>query len=112
MSVMPNASSIQAVLEQKARRELAPAFLEIVNESHMHSGPVGDSHFRLTAVAERFAGMGRVRRHQLLYRLFADELAGGVHALALHLYTPWEWRERGQDIPPSPDCRGGSRAAV
>ncbi len=109
---MPEESTTRAVLEQKARRELAPAFLEIVNESHMHSGPASDSHFRLTAVAERFAGMGRVQRHQLLYRLFADELAGGVHALALHLYTPQEWRERGQDIPASPDCLGGGRAAV
>ena len=109
---MPQVDTVRAVLEKKARSELTPEFLEVLNESHMHSGPASDSHFRLTAVAERFAGMGRVQRHQLLYRLFADELAGGVHALALHLYTPREWRERGRDIPASPDCQGGSRTAV
>ncbi|MCY4016278.1 MAG: BolA family transcriptional regulator [Gammaproteobacteria bacterium] len=101
---------MQAVIEAKVRRELAPAWVEVRNESHMHGGPATDSHFRLTAVAAEFAGMNRVRRHQLVYRLLADELAGGVHALALHLYTPDEWKSRGGDIPASPDCRGGGKS--
>jgi BolA protein len=39
----------------------------------------------------------------------ADELAGGVHALALHTYTAREWRERFGSAPMSPPCRGGKQ---
>jgi len=50
-----------------------------------------------------------VKRHQSVYALLADEMAGPVHALALHLYSPAEWVERANARPDSPDCRGGSR---
>lgn len=101
---------MQTALEQKLKLEFEPAFLEVLNESHMHGGPATDSHFRLTVVSSRFAGMSRVARHQQVYSLLSAELAGGIHALALHLYTPGEWREREETTPRSPDCRGGSRA--
>ena len=103
---------MRTVLERKLGLEFEPAFLEVLNESHMHGGPATDSHFRLTVVSSRFAGMSRVARHQKVYGLLSAELAGGVHALALHLYTPGEWREREQTTPRSPDCRGGGRAVV
>ena len=36
----------------------------------------------------------------------------GVHrALALHLFTPEEWRAQGGDVADSPDCRGGDGQA-
>ena len=103
---------MQTDLERKLRLEFEPAFLEVLNESHMHGGPARDSHFRLTVVSSRFAGMSRVARHQEIYGLLSGELAGGIHALALHLYTPDEWGQRGESIPHSPDCRGGSQASV
>ena len=37
----------------------------------------------------------------------AEWLAGPVHALALHTYTPDEWQRVGE-APESPDCRGGT----
>ena len=103
---------MQDVLEHKLQQELGPSFLEVLNESHMHGGPAMDSHFRLTIVSPRFAAMSRVSRHKLVYRMLSSELAGGIHALALHLYTPGEWRERDAVIPGSPDCRGGSRTTA
>ena len=103
---------MQTVLEDKLKLEFEPAFLEVLNESHMHGGPATDSHFRLTVVSSRFAGASRVARHQHVYRLLAAELAAGIHALALHLYTPGEWRERERRTPRSPDCRGGGRAVA
>ena len=103
---------MQTVLEDKLKLEFEPAFLEVLNESHMHGGSATDSHFRLTVVSSRFAGESRVARHQQVYSLLAAELAGGIHALALHLYTPAEWREREQTTPRSPDCRGGSRVVA
>ncbi len=101
--------SIQATIEEKLKA-LEPAFLAVENESHRHNVPPdSETHFKVTLVSERFAGLMPVKRHQQVYTLLADELAGPVHALALHLYTPGEWEAAGQTRPDSPDCRGGGR---
>jgi len=101
--------SVQQIIEGKLQTALDPQYLEVENESHRHSGPAVESHFKITAVSEVFSEQSRVKRHQQAYALLADELAGGVHALALHLYSPSEWREREQQSRESPDCRGGSK---
>ncbi len=49
-------------------------------------------------------------RHQLVYAELAELLAGPVHALAMHLYTPGEWQAREDAAPESPQCLGGSKA--
>ena len=100
---------MQSSIEQKITQDLHPQFLAVENESHRHSGPATESHFKLTVVAEQFAELSRVKRHQRVYALLADELAGAVHALALHLYSPEEWQENESGRPDSPDCRGGSK---
>ncbi len=97
---------MQAVIEQKLKQGLSIQHLVIENESHMHSGPATDSHFKLVVVAEDFAGKRPVARHQLVYGLLADELAGPVHALALHLFSPEEWQTKSAAVPASPNCRG------
>ncbi|MAD46818.1 MAG: transcriptional regulator [Oceanospirillaceae bacterium] len=84
--------------------DLNPQHLELINESHMHAGPATDSHFKLVLVSEAFDGQRVVARHQSVYQRLADELAGPVHALALHLYTPSEWQEA--EVPASPNCQG------
>ena len=38
--------------------------------------------------------------------LLAQALLSGVHALALHTYTPAEWQERAALAPDSPNCAG------
>ena len=98
--------SVAAAIEEKVREAFAPSELIVENESHRHAGPATESHFKLTVVAEQFAALSRVQRHQALYKLLAAELQNGVHALALHLYTPAEWQQQ-QAVPPSPNCRGG-----
>ena len=99
---------IQQAIENKVKQEFQPEFMDIENESHRHSGPAAESHFKLTVVSERFDGLGLVKRHQRVYGLLAEEMAGELHALALHLYTPEEWHSRQQQVRSSPDCRGGS----
>lgn len=100
--------SVERAISAKLRDELAPELLLVENESGMHAGPAAESHFKLTVAARRFEGMSPVARHRHVYGLLAEELAGGVHALALHLYTPGEWAERRRGAPDSPDCRGGA----
>lgn len=102
--------SVAALIERKVRNGLTVAHLSLENESHMHSGPATESHFRLVVVSPDFDGLPLVRRHQRIYALVAAELAGPVHALALHTLTPQEWAERGGETAASPQCRGGSKA--
>ncbi|MGV3593343.1 MAG: BolA family protein [Gammaproteobacteria bacterium] len=99
--------ALETSIEQKVVAALQPTHLELHNESHMHAGPRTDSHFKLVAVATAFEGLSKVKRHQLVYGLVAEELAGPVHALALHLYTPAEWES--QTVPASPQCAGSHK---
>jgi BolA protein len=101
--------SVQQIIEGKLQTALAPLHLEVENESHRHGGQATESHFRIVAVSEVFDGQMALKRHRQLYGLLEEELAAGVHALALHLYTPQEWTARQQQSPASPDCRGGSK---
>ncbi|MFC6672543.1 BolA family protein [Marinobacterium aestuariivivens] len=101
--------SVQATIERKLQQGLSIAHLEIDNESHMHSGPATDSHFRLVLVSDDFAGKRLVQRHQLIYGLLADEMQNPIHALAMHLYTPDEWQQKNAQAPQSPQCMGGSK---
>lgn len=102
--------SLQQSIEHKLNAGLDPVHLEVANESHMHSGPAGaESHFKVTVVSERFTGQPLLARHRLINGLLATELASGVHALALHTYSPEEYFERAGRVPDSPACRGGSK---
>lgn len=40
-------SSMQENIESKLREALSPVHLEVINESHMHSGPATESHFKV-----------------------------------------------------------------
>ncbi|MBF8780822.1 BolA family protein [Pseudomonas fulva] len=86
--------------------ELAPEHLQVLDESHMHSRGQ-QTHYKAVIVSERFAGLNSVKRHQKVYATLG-ELMGQFHALALHTYTPEEWRQVGA-APASPVCAGGSR---
>ena len=99
--------SIQATIERKVTEALAPSHLEVVNESGNHNVPPGsESHFRVVVVSDAFDGKRLIARHRSVNGVLADELAGAVHALALHTYTPEEWSAR-EAAPESPACRGG-----
>ena len=99
--------SIQDTIKAKLSEALQPSMLEVANESHMHGGPATESHFNITAVSATFTDLNLVRRHQAVYKLLQNELAEGVHALAMHLYTEKEWEQRQGSSPTSPDCAGG-----
>lgn len=99
--------SRQSLIERRLADAMPLQHLEVLNESHNHSAGQ-DSHFKVVAVSEAFAGLRSVARHQKVYALVADEMQQGLHALALHLYTPEEWAATGA-APESPACRGGSK---
>jgi BolA protein len=99
--------SLEQAINQLLGEGLAPEFIEVDNESHLHSsGKGGSSHFKVTVVSDAFEGMGLVARHRKVQQLVAPVTGGVVHALGIHTYTPDEWQERGFDIPDSPTCAG------
>jgi BolA family transcriptional regulator, general stress-responsive regulator len=82
-------------MRQKLEREFRPARLEIIDESHLHAGHAGareggESHFSVLIVSEAFAGLSRIDRHRRVHAALAEELNGGVHALAISAYAPNE----------------------
>ena len=101
---------VERSITEKLSAHFDAQFLQVTNESFMHSVPAGsESHFKLVIVSEQFDSQRLVQRHQVVYRLLADALAGPIHALALHTYTPVEWTDKNAEAPESPNCLGGSR---
>lgn len=100
--------SLQEIIEQKLADRFDLAHLEVINESGGHNVPPGsESHFKVVLVAPEFAGQRLLARHRLVNETLAEELAGSVHALAIHTYTEEEWRARFGAAPLSPPCLGG-----
>jgi BolA protein len=60
-------------------------------------------------VSDAFADEKLIARHRRVNRVLSEELAGGIHALALHTLTPEEWFNRGGTVADSPPCLGGSK---
>jgi acid stress-induced BolA-like protein IbaG/YrbA len=53
-----------------------------------------NDHFEARVVSGQFAGLPKVRAHQLVYAPLKDVLATGeLHALALKTYTPEQWAQ-------------------
>ena len=99
--------STQQTIEEKLATGFELQHLQVINESDQHNVPAGsESHFKVVLVSNAFEGARLVARHRLVNATLADELAGGVHALSIHTYTPEEWHERHRDVPMSPPCLG------
>lgn len=104
---MTQQNPTQSIIEKKIQQAFEPVHFVIENESSKHAGPAQDSHFKLVIVSDQFAGKRPVARHQLVYKVLADELAGPVHALAMHLFAEQEWQE--QEVNASPNCMGANK---
>lgn len=98
-------------IEEKLKASFFPLHLEVQDESHRHSVPPGaESHFKVIVVSERFGEHKSVARHRLVNELLGAEFGSGLHALALHAWTPEEWFAKGGSAPASSPCMGGSQA--
>jgi len=107
---MSDYHQVQRAIEQKLNLQLKPTMLTVENESHMHSVPPNsETHFKVVVVSELFEGLSRVKRQQLVYKILSEEIAGPVHALAQHTYSPSQWQEKNGHTPDSPNCLGGGK---
>ena len=83
------------VITNKLTEAFAPESLRVEDESHLHSGhaghrAAGESHYRVYIVSDAFRGKSRVERHRSINAVLEQELAGGIHALAVHAAAPGE----------------------
>lgn len=105
----PAPNPIEVRIVAKLTDRFQPLFLKVLNESYMHSVPPGsETHFKVTLATSEFGGKRQVQRHQAVYACLAEELKQGVHALALHTFSPDEWQAN-MEVPDSPQCLGGSK---
>jgi BolA protein len=87
-------------LKHKLENHFQPIFIEVEDQSHMHSGHAsapdgGNSHFECTVVSKEFIGVPLLKRHRLIYDALTKEMKQ-IHALALKAYTPQEWRKHNE----------------
>ncbi|HZP77971.1 MAG TPA: BolA family protein [Pseudolabrys sp.] len=85
----------EQIITEKLTKAFFPESLKVVDESHHHEGhaghrPGGQTHYRVYIVAEAFRGKTRLQRHRMINETLSGELAGGVHALAIHAAAPGE----------------------
>jgi stress-induced morphogen len=66
--------------------DLRAAFPDAVIEIQDLAGD-GD-HYKAKIVSSAFAGLGRVRQHQLVYAALKGKMGGALHALALETAAP------------------------
>ena len=102
--------NVQTIIEKKLTENIDCTFLLVENESFRHAVPANsETHFKVTVVSELFSGKLLIARHRLINTLLAEQLAGPVHALAMHTYTPEQWVKKGGNSPLSADCMGGGK---
>lgn len=83
------------IITRKLTEAFTPQSLTVEDESHRHEGhaghrPGGQTHFRVHIVSDAFKGKTRIDRHRMINGILSDELASGVHALAIHATAPGE----------------------
>ena len=87
--------STRATIESKLTVAFSPEHLEVIDESELHRGHAGwreggETHFRIEMTSDAFVGQSRLARQRAVNECLAEELAGGVHALAMTLRAPGE----------------------
>ena len=74
-----------ASIEQSIRAGLVVTHLEVRGDG---------SHFEAVIVSPAFAGLARVRQHQLVYAALGDRMREEIHALSMKTLSPDEWAAR------------------
>ncbi|MCK5725295.1 MAG: BolA family transcriptional regulator [Thiotrichaceae bacterium] len=100
--------SMHDILTEKLQQAFKPAVLNIENESHLHSGPATESHFKITIVSDEFNSKMLIARHRAVNTALKVELEN-IHALSLHTLTAQEYADKSDKLLNSPACEGGGK---
>lgn len=81
-------------LAGRLEENLRPNQLEVIDDSHRHAGHAGAAdgrgHFTVVVVSQRFAGLGTLQRHKLVYEVVGDMMTTDIHALSIRALAPGE----------------------
>jgi BolA protein len=73
---------------------LGPSSVEIIDESHRHSGHAGaregGRHYALAIVSSQFAGKSTIERHRMVYSAIGELMKHRIHALTIRALAPSE----------------------
>ena len=95
---------IEEQITEKINKNLKPEAFFLENESHMHSGPRTESHFKVYLASDSFKDLSRVERQRLVNDLMKEEFEAGLHALSMRLRTVEEHSTKGVGDFISPTC--------
>jgi BolA protein len=91
--------SVKDTMRTKLESALAPVSLDVIDDSAKHAGhmlhpggvePRGETHFTVKVVSDAFTGKSRIERHRMVNAILSQEIAEGVHALAIQAKAPGE----------------------
>ena len=74
-----------ASIEDSIRKNLEVTHVEVQGDG---------AHFEAVIVSPAFAGLARVRQHQLVYGALGDRMREEIHALSMKTFSPEEWASR------------------
>jgi acid stress-induced BolA-like protein IbaG/YrbA len=72
-------------IEQSIRNGLSCTHVEVHGDG---------AHFEAVIVSPQFAGLSRIRQHQLVYGALGERMREEIHALSMKTYSPEEWAAR------------------
>ena len=83
-----------ARIRERLSEALAPASLDVNDDSHKHAGHAGarggQGHFSVVIVSQAFSGKLPLARHRLVYAALGDLMNTDIHALMITAKTPDE----------------------
>ena len=53
-----------------------------------------EDHFSIIVISEKFQDINIVKRHQMIYQIFKDEITKEIHAMQIQTYTNSEWKKK------------------
>ena len=82
----------ESTIYEKLKIFFEPDFLEVLNDSHKHSGHPGspnngNSHFTVIIKSNKFSNLSRVEGQRLIYGVLSDEIKKGIHALSIKILS-------------------------
>ncbi|HZG10083.1 MAG TPA: BolA family protein [Allosphingosinicella sp.] len=92
----PETGPVAREIAQRLEAALAPASLQVINDSEKHRGHggydgSGESHFTVVVEAEAFRGLSRLARQRAVNEALGDLLSKDrIHALAIKATVPGE----------------------
>ncbi len=91
---MPTTNRVK-LITQRLEQALLAAQIQIVDQSHLHSGHAGaqesgGGHFAVEVISPSFTHKSQLERHKMIYTALGDAMGKEIHAISISAKTPSE----------------------